>query len=369
MTKKLVVFPSDPLYRYYEKGEIKPRYYNPGNFFDEVHMISLCEQDIESEKVQILVGNARLAIHPIGRPTPFSFPFYFRRACSLVKAIQPHVIRGHGIWHAGSLATYAGKKLGIPTIVSLHTEEDDMRKYNKALIYRLVKVLEWYTLRNTDCAICMTKHVERFANRHGAKRTMVIYNKVYTKQFSQEVEKIVYERPTILSVMRLDPQKDPECLIRAIAGLDVNLVLIGQGVLEAHLKRLVEALELEDRVQFIPSVPNTEIHRYYFSADIFAMATHYEGFCIPVLEAMAAGLPVVVCDTNPLPEVMGGTGVIVERTPEAFRAAFRQLLADPGLRATLGAAARARAETLDGTIMESREAELYQRVMAQGRGT
>ncbi len=361
--KKLCVFPSDPIYRYYEKGEIKHRYYNPCNFFDEVHIITLCEHDVEPEKVQILVGDARLVIHPIGRPTPSSFPFYFRRARNLVQAIQPQMIRGHGIWHAGSLATYAGKKLGIPTVVSLHNEYDDMREYNKALIYRLVEVLEWYSLRNTDCAICMTKHVERFARRHGAKRTVVIYNKVYTKQFCQEVEKIVYERPTILTVMRLDPQKDPECLIRAIAGLDASLVLIGHGVLEAHLKRLVEELELEDRVQFIPSVPNTEIQRYYSSVDIFAMATHYEGFCIPVLEAMAAGVPVVACDTNPIPEVMGGTGVIVERTPEAFRAAFSRLIANSDLRKELGEKGRRRAMALDGVVMEEKEMQLYQTLL------
>lgn len=167
---KLVVFPNDPIYKYYQKGEIKPRYYNSGNLFGEVHLISLCKQDIEAERVQTLVGDARLMIHSIGRPSPLSFPFYFSRALSLVTQIRPHVIRGHGIWQAGSLATYVGKSLNIPTIVSLHNDHNELRKYDKAFKYKLVKILEWYTLHYTDCAICVSKHVERFARRYGAKK-------------------------------------------------------------------------------------------------------------------------------------------------------------------------------------------------------
>ena len=45
---KICIFPNDPLIAYYNKGEIKDRYYNPGNFFDEVHFITLTDQDIES---------------------------------------------------------------------------------------------------------------------------------------------------------------------------------------------------------------------------------------------------------------------------------------------------------------------------------
>ena len=57
-------------------------------------------------------------------------------------------------------------------------------------------------------------------------------------------------------------------------------------------------------VYYEPQVPNSEIQTYYQQADIFSMATHCEGFCIPVLGAMAAGLPVVASSTAPIPEVL-----------------------------------------------------------------
>ena len=60
---KLCVFPNDPISAYYEKGEIKDRYYNPKNLFDELHIISFAETDIDISLVQKIAGNAKLFIH------------------------------------------------------------------------------------------------------------------------------------------------------------------------------------------------------------------------------------------------------------------------------------------------------------------
>ena len=83
----LVVFPNDPIKAYYKKGEIKERYYNPCNFFDEVHIISPCDKDIEEDKVQTIVGNAKLNIYPIGKFNPLKFFSYRNKVLKLVKEI------------------------------------------------------------------------------------------------------------------------------------------------------------------------------------------------------------------------------------------------------------------------------------------
>ena len=67
MNKKLVVFPNDSLLDYFNKGEIKERYFNPLNWFDEIHIISLFHEEIEAKKVQKLAGNAVLKIHNFGK--------------------------------------------------------------------------------------------------------------------------------------------------------------------------------------------------------------------------------------------------------------------------------------------------------------
>ncbi len=370
MVKKLCVFPNDPIQAYVKKGEIKSRYYNPGSYFDEVHIISLSDAEAAPEAVQTLVGNAKLFIYPIGKLSVKDFPFFFPKVTKLIQRIQPDVIRAFNPRQCGSLAVYAGKKLGIPTALSIHLEYDDQRKYDKRLLLQCTKALEWYALKNVDVAICVTDYLQKYAKKYGAKNCVTIYNKVYTEQFSppnnvvRSSQKARNEKMTILSVGRLDHQKNQECLIRAVQNLDAHLILIGQGELEDSLKSLAKKLDISQKIKFMNSIPNAEIQQYYWNADIFALATHYEGFCIPILEAMAAGLPVVASKTSPLPEILADTGILVDSCPEKFEKAFGMLIAHPEMRFTLGKNAQERAKTLDGALMEQKEIELYQ---AMGR--
>lgn len=355
----LVVIPADPLYKYYEKGEIKARYWNPCGLFDEVHILSLTKSDIEAEKVQTLVGDARLHIHALGRPTMWTLPLYFAKVRRLVKKISPDLIRAHGPWHTGSLAVSAGRALGIPTVVSVHSDRDAQRRHEPSLLLQLVRPLENYTLRNASVVLCVSDYLHEYARRHGAQRTYTVYNKVYSDRFVQKDTHRSEGPLNVLSVMRLDRAKYPECLIEAIAPHSLHLKLIGQGELEPALRKLVVELGVEERVEFVRQVPNSEIHQHYQEADIFAMATHYEGFCIPVLEAMAAGLPIVASDTGPIPEVLAGTGKVVAKDPQAFAQALADLAADSESRRIMGEAARKRACAVDGVRMEEREGHLY----------
>jgi len=362
----LVVIPADPLYKYHDKGEIKTRYWNPAGLFDEVHIISLARCDIAPENVQGLVGDAQLRIHAIGRPSMVTFALYFSKVRRLIAEIKPDLIRAHGPWHTGSLAVYAGRALGIPVLVSLHSDRDSQRRVEPSLLLHLVRPLENYTLRNASLVLCVSDYLHGYADNHGARQTYTVYNKVYCEQFAP-LNLYGGDKPLkVLSVMRLDRAKFPECLIEAIAPLDAHLLLIGQGELEEALHRLIARLGVGDRVEFIPRVPNSEIQTYYQKADVFAMATYYEGFCIPVLEAMAAGLPVVASSTAPIPEVLGGTGLIVNNEPAAFTRALASLQQDPERCRDLGTAARKRAEDLDGKLMEEREAKLLE-VLMDGR--
>ncbi len=130
---------------------------------------------------------------------------------------------------------------------------------------------------------------------------------------------------------------------------------------------LFDEVHITERVDFMRQVPNVEIAEHYQKADIFAMATHYEGFCIPVLEAMAAGLPIVASATGQIPEVLGDTGLLVENNATAFSNALANLQNDVQWREVLGAAARQRAYTINGLQMEDRETNLYRVLMDRHR--
>ena len=107
---KLCVFPNDPIRAYYEKGEIKENYFNPENIFDEVHIISFTDKDIEEFKVQKIVGNAKLVIHAIGKINIKNRKKEIGKIIDLVKKISPDIAKlifpffnfKRGPWNANS---------------------------------------------------------------------------------------------------------------------------------------------------------------------------------------------------------------------------------------------------------------------------
>jgi L-malate glycosyltransferase len=237
-------------------------------------------------------------------------------------------------------------------------------------VHRVRLLFERFTLPRADAVICVTEHVAAYAARHGAVHREVIYNRVYTDQFRHAVASGSQRsaRLKILSVGRLVAPKDQACLIRALLPLDAELVLIGEGENGPALRRLAAELGVGSRVSFVPSVPHSEIARWYADADLFAMATHYEGFCIPVLEAMAAGLPIVASDIPAIREIVGDAAVLVNTDPESFAREVRSLAEDPDRRVALGERARQRAAALSGDMMEARERAVYARLCGERSG-
>ncbi len=117
----------------------------------------------------------------------------------------------------------------------------------------------------------------------------------------------------VVSVGRLEPVKDPLAMVAAFAaGSDsgCRLQLIGAGALEEDVRRDIEAKGLGERVDATGLVPRDDVFRAYARSDLFVSVSHGEGLPIAVMEAMAAGLPVVLSDIPPHREVVDGLDVV-----------------------------------------------------------
>ncbi len=362
---KLCIFLTDPMQVLYAKGEIKPRYYNPDNLFAEVHMLSFSNEDIDTNKVQITVGSAQLHIHCIGRMNLFNLFFIQKKISALLKGIRPDLIRAYDISVRGALACYSAKKLKIPCAISLHNNFDEERKYDKRLILQFRRLLEHYSLVKCDMVICVSDYLRRYARKYNVKKACVIYNRVNLDQFVGMPKKTIQEDEPlkILSVGRLVRQKNHECLLRAIKDLNVKLTLIGNGYLYKHLKRITEKMGIVHKVEFILTVPHQEIDRYYRQADIFALSTHYEGFCIPIIEAMAAGLPIVASNLEIIVEITDECSYLCKNNPADFKKAIESLIENPQLRLELAQKARNRVNLFDSIELENREKEAYRELL------
>lgn len=150
----------------------------------------------------------------------------------------------------------------------------------------------------------------------------------------------------VLAVGNLYPVKDHATLLRAVAlrpGL--QLAIAGRGAEEARLRALASRLGIADRVHLLGL--RDDVSRLLGAADVFVQSSLSEGLPLAVLEAMAAGLPVVATRVGGLAEavVPGETGTLVPPgEPEPLAAALGALLEAPELRAAFGAAGRRRAE-------------------------
>jgi glycosyltransferase involved in cell wall biosynthesis len=359
---RLLVVPSDPLCAYLSKGEIKQNYWNPGNIFKHIDIIDFTEKSVRNEDIQVLAGNAILKIHELKPRKFFLMPFFYCKIKRILINVKPDIIRIHAYRHIGVVVIFAANELKIPVVVSVHSEGDDARLHETSIKWKLAKSAEKYSFSNAVSILSMTNALHPYIKKYGGKNIITIYNKVDTSRFINKTHFELFEpnKLNILSVMRLDIQKDPFTLLQAVKlTLFSHLTIVGYGSQEMIVDKMIKELQIEERVTIIKSIPNKDIPMTYIKADIFAMSTKFEGFCIPILEAMASGLPIVSSNTLPIPEVLGDTGILIERDPLAFSKAFIDFYQNIELRKILGTKARERAVQLDAKVWEQKEIDFY----------
>jgi len=156
-----------------------------------------------------------------------------------------------------------------------------------------------------------------------------------------------HTEPFVLSVSTLHPHKNLDRLIRAYARQkrDWRLVIAGmRGFFAAALDALIRELGVEDSVQLTGWIPREELLQLYARAQAFVYPSTFEGFGMPVLEAMAAGLPVACSDIPPLREVAGDRALFFDPLREdAISGALDRIVSDDTLRAQLTEAGPQRA--------------------------
>jgi glycosyltransferase involved in cell wall biosynthesis len=151
----------------------------------------------------------------------------------------------------------------------------------------------------------------------------------------------------ILNVSTLEPRKNVTGLIAAFNRLtsttrhpaiaDLHLILAGgKGWLYEDIFAAAQASPVSERIHFTGFVADEDLPALYSLASLFAFPSHYEGFGIPVLEAMACGTPVICADNSSLPEVAGDAALLIAAADtHVLVEAMHQLLIDPLLREEL----------------------------------
>lgn len=187
------------------------------------------------------------------------------------------------------------------------------------------------------------------------------------------------DAPFILTVGTMQPRKNHLRLVQAFAKLvtrhsrvtshesSVTLVISGgKGWLYDEVLAEVKRLGIEDRVKFVGFVDDAELPHLYRAARAFAFPSIYEGFGLPLLEAMASGVPVVSSNASSLPEVVGDAGLQVDPLDvDALAAALDTAMHDDAWREQAIARGIERANMFTWPSAAKQLLDVYERVLAQ----
>ena len=177
--------------------------------------------------------------------------------------------------------------------------------------------------------------------------------------------------PYLLSVATREPKKNLSGLLRAYRALNERLtdaprlVLVGKGGWESTPTHdEIKALGLQNKVVTPGYIPSVDIPRLYRHAEVFLFPSIYEGFGLPLLEAMASGCPVVAGRAASIPEVAGDSAVLIDpRDTEALAAAIDDLLSDEDKRKMFVMKGKERAKEFTWEKTASQTLEAYGRLL------
>jgi glycosyltransferase involved in cell wall biosynthesis len=237
--------------------------------------------------------------------------------------------------------------------------------YNTPLLCRAPVVFTIHDLTHIQCAETSTAHVQLYyaivmrRACHRAVRILTVseFTKKQIVDWSGVTpEKVVnvgngvdpaytpsgdsygFPFPYLLSVSNRKPHKNELRIVEAFgkASLHSQTRLVFTGEPTRALSRSIERNQLRSRIEFVGSVPEARMPSLYRGATALIFPSLYEGFGLPIVEAMACGTPVVTSNVTAMPEVAGGAALLVDpRSAEQISSAIEQIENDPSLRQQL----------------------------------
>jgi glycosyltransferase involved in cell wall biosynthesis len=265
-------------------------------------------------------------------------------------------------------------KLAVTIHDALHLARPDWvrgahrRIYARAMFRQLRK--------RTSAIICDSRFTADELTRHAgikAERVEVIHLGVDESWFVDVRSVSRHPRPYFIYVGNVKPHKNLmgllEAFAQASADLPHDLLIVGkkEGFISGDSRAIARGGKLGDRVRFTGEVADATLRDYVANAEALILPSHYEGFGLPALEAMAAGCPALVSRAASLPEVCGDAALYFDQHSSAEIAnRLRQIVGDKVLRREMVAAGRERARLFTWERCASQTGEVLQRAVASG---
>ena len=274
---------------------------------------------------------------------------YLLSVYSLVKRLAAtrkyDINHTHFIFPDGVLAWTLGHFSGLPYVITAHGS--DVPGYNPDRFqfqHSLLSPLWGLVVKNAECVICPSVHLQGLLEKNSSSaRSEIIPNGMYAVKFNPGRDK----RTRILVVTRMFKRKGVQYLLKALRGRTLNceINIVGDGPYLETLKHM--AIDTPADIHFRGWLDNEsdELKELYETSRIFVFTSQQENFPVNLLEAMTAGMAIVISEDPGSREVVGDAALLVpDNQPEQFFATLAHLVRDPVLCDELGSRARRRLE-------------------------
>ncbi len=282
----------------------------------------------------------------------------YNKACELIETNRPDILHTHFVLPSGIVAWRIARRFKLPYVITAHGS--DIPGYNPdrfAGLHKLLKPLWLRIVANASTLISPSEFLAKLIRRRVNMPIRIVPNG-YTPSATLGRKK----RKLVLVVARLFPRKGVQRFIESVAGMssDWEYVIAGDGPYLPHLKALAARLQVP--VRFVGFIDARTLRGYYEEARILVFPSIRENFPMVLLEAMDAGCAVITTDAEGCGEVVGDTGVVVEKdNAQQIRTALTALMSDAARCEQLGMLAQRRAEL----FRWFRVAGLYQNVFEE----
>jgi phosphatidylinositol alpha-mannosyltransferase len=345
----------------------------------QVHVRELAERlRSRGHEVAVLAplrgGDPPPGVRAVGRPVDVPYnasnapidprPWAIRAVRHELRRFGPDVIHAHEPL-APSTSLWATLAARVPVVGTFHSGASRSRLYDVAApVLRRVA-------RRLAIRIAVSEAAARFAARRIGGRFEIVPNGVDLDRFARAAPASLGEGPKLLFVGRLDRRKGFPVAVEAFGRLaadrpDVRLVVAGDGPDREAIAGLPPGVR--DRVTMLGTVRNEDLPPVHAACDVYlGCAVGGESFGIVLVEALAAGVPVVASDIAGYSEVIrdGEDGLLVPpQNPPALAAAVVRVLDDPRLAERLRDTGRRRVRTFDWPVVTTAIEDRYRRAIA-----
>ena len=376
---KLMLILDDYLTNIVHKGEVVANYYNPGNIFNEVHIILInndyiSENSFEFNEIQKMVGTAKLFIYNFPKPSFFKtfgwnifMGVWYHKALKLAEEIEPDVVRTYNNFLDAYLAYIIKNNMKIPYIISLHdSTRFGMLDFKGKLKLLVLNSKINLCMKNANKIIAVYYSIFDYANQYNDKVTHLLYNSVNVKFISRKVDYDIdcENKLHLLNINRQIKGKNPKNIIKAISNLNCDLTIIGDGALHIDLIKIADK-NTSGKVFFIKNIPNNILCSRLFNYDLLVSNCDYVGISKSIIEAAWAGLPIIINkQIGNMKDFEGNWVYICEDTEDSYRDAILEFANSKKLREEYGKRAYEHAKKyFDAETIKKETIKIYYEVI------